>query len=108
MATVPHRSADPAGREQPGRPAADGSTATPAHGHVNTPSAAERSSDPNPIEIGRAREAAAAEPVDLGRIAWSVAAVGFAVGGLVLLMKGYYGYASVTFAVAVAAAINLL
>jgi hypothetical protein len=107
MATVPQRSADPAGREQHGRPAAEASTATPANGHVNSPSAAERSSDPNPIEIGRAHEAAA-EPVDLGRIAWSVAAVGFAIGGLVLLMKGYYGYASVTFAVAVAAAINLL
>jgi hypothetical protein len=48
------------------------------------------------------------EPVDLGRVAWSVTSIGFAIGALVLLMQGYYGYASVTFAVAVAAGINLL
>ncbi len=47
-----------------------------------------------------------AEP--LARIAWSLAAIAFAIAGLVLLMESYYGYASVTFAVAVAAGINLL
>ena len=46
--------------------------------------------------------------VDLARVAWSVTTLAFAVGGLVLLMQSYYGYASVAFAVAVAAAINLL
>jgi hypothetical protein len=45
---------------------------------------------------------------DLGRIAWSFATLVFAIAALVLLMEGYYGYATVTFAVAVAAAINLL
>jgi hypothetical protein len=44
----------------------------------------------------------------LARLAWTVATIGFAVAGLILLGESYYGYASVTFAVAVAAGINLL
>jgi hypothetical protein len=46
--------------------------------------------------------------VNLGRLAWlgTVGACLFAV--LILVIEGYYGYAGVTFAVAVAAFINLL
>jgi hypothetical protein len=46
-------------------------------------------------------------PVDLGRIAW-LGTVGVClIVVLILVIEGYYGYAGVTFAVAVAAAINL-
>jgi hypothetical protein len=45
--------------------------------------------------------------VDLGRIAWLVTVAACLVAVLILLLKGYYGYAGVTLAVAVSAAINL-
>jgi hypothetical protein len=44
--------------------------------------------------------------MDLARVAWLVT-VGVLVV-TVLVLQGYYGYAGVTFAVALAAAINLL
>jgi hypothetical protein len=45
--------------------------------------------------------------VDLGRIAWLVTVLACLVAVLILLVKGYYGYAGVTLAVAASAAINL-
>ncbi len=45
--------------------------------------------------------------VDLGRIAWVVTVLGCLIAVVVLVLEGYYGYAGVTFAVGVAAAINL-
>jgi hypothetical protein len=45
--------------------------------------------------------------VDLGRIAWLGTVFVCLVVVVVLVLEGYYGYAGVTFAVAVAAAINL-
>jgi hypothetical protein len=46
--------------------------------------------------------------VDLGRLAW-LGTVGVClIAVLILVLQGYYGYAAVTFAVAVAAGINLL
>ncbi len=45
--------------------------------------------------------------VTLGRIAWLMTVLACLVAVLVLLLNGYYGYAGVTFAVAVSAAINL-
>lgn len=48
------------------------------------------------------------KPVNLGRIAW-LGTVGVClIAVLILLIQGYYGYAAVTFAVALAAGINLL
>jgi hypothetical protein len=45
--------------------------------------------------------------VDLGRLAW-LGTVGVClIVVLILVLQGYYGYAAVTFAVAVAAGINL-
>lgn len=44
----------------------------------------------------------------LARISWLVTAGVLLVVVLILLIQGYYGYAGVTFAVAVAAGINLL
>lgn len=61
--------------------------------------------EPTPEPIAAAREN---EQVSLGRIAWSIATLVFACGALALLIEGYDGYASVTFAVAIAAGINLL
>ena len=45
--------------------------------------------------------------MDLGRIAWLVTVLACLVAVLILLLEGYYGYAGVTLAVAVSAAINL-
>jgi hypothetical protein len=45
--------------------------------------------------------------VDLARLAWLVTVGVLVITVLVLVIQGYYGYAGVTFAVAVAAAINL-
>jgi hypothetical protein len=45
--------------------------------------------------------------VELGRIAWLVTVLACLVTALILLLQGYYGYAGVTLAVAVAAFINL-
>jgi hypothetical protein len=46
--------------------------------------------------------------VNLGRIAWLLTVLACLVAVLILLLDGYYGYAGVTLAVAVSAAINLL
>ncbi len=47
------------------------------------------------------------KPVDLGRIAWLTTVLACLIAVLILLLQGYYGYASVTLAVAASAAINL-
>jgi hypothetical protein len=72
---------------------------------------------PSPTRPGDAQEPAEAEltvrepdqnaTVDLGRIAWLGTVVVCLIVVVVLVLEGYYGYAGVTFAVAVAAAINL-
>ncbi|MGI8505553.1 MAG: hypothetical protein ACR2MK_01905 [Solirubrobacteraceae bacterium] len=46
--------------------------------------------------------------MDLARIAWLATALACLVAVVILLLEGYYGYAGVTFAVAVSAAINLV
>jgi len=45
--------------------------------------------------------------VELGRIAWSATVLACLVTVAILIIDGYYGYAEVTFAVAVSAGINL-
>jgi hypothetical protein len=45
--------------------------------------------------------------VDLERIGWLATVVACLIAVVILLLQGYYGYAAVTFAVAVSAAINL-
>jgi hypothetical protein len=45
--------------------------------------------------------------VNLARVGWLSIVLVCLVTVLVLLLEGYYGYAGVTFAVAVSAAINL-
>ena len=45
--------------------------------------------------------------MNLARIAWLAAVLACLVTVLILVLEGYYGYAGVTFAVAVAAGINL-
>lgn len=46
--------------------------------------------------------------MDLARIGWVATVLVCLVTVVILLLQGYYGYAGVTFAVAVSAAINLL
>ncbi len=48
------------------------------------------------------------KPVDLARIAWLVTVLISLITVLILVIQGYLGYAGVTFAVAVAAALNLV
>ncbi|MBV9466957.1 MAG: hypothetical protein JO206_11360 [Solirubrobacterales bacterium] len=45
--------------------------------------------------------------MDLGRIGWLATVLACLIAVLILVLQGYYGYAGVTFAVAVSAAINL-
>jgi hypothetical protein len=45
--------------------------------------------------------------VSLSRIAWLITVLACLVTAGILLLQGYYGYAGVTFAVALSAAINL-
>jgi hypothetical protein len=45
--------------------------------------------------------------VDLARIGWLTVVVACVIAIVILLLQGYYGYAGVTFAVAVSAGINL-
>jgi hypothetical protein len=45
--------------------------------------------------------------VDLARIAWLATVLACLIAVLILVLDGYYGYAGVTFAVAISAAINL-
>jgi uncharacterized membrane protein len=47
------------------------------------------------------------KPVNLARIAWLAVVLVCLVTVLILVLQGYYGYAGVTFAVAVAAGSNL-
>ena len=46
--------------------------------------------------------------VDLGRIAWLGTVLACLIAVLILVLQGYFGYAAVTLAVALAAGINLL
>jgi hypothetical protein len=45
--------------------------------------------------------------VDLARVSWLATAIACLIAAVILAVDGYYGYAGVTFAVAVSAAINL-
>jgi hypothetical protein len=45
--------------------------------------------------------------VDLARLGWLATLLACLITAVVLLLEGYYGYAGVTFAVALSAAINL-
>ena len=46
--------------------------------------------------------------MNLGRIAWLATVLACLIAAAILVAQGYFGYGAVTFAVAVAAAINLL
>lgn len=71
--------------------------------------------DKNPArEEGAAAEDEGAVPdegqntdVDLGRIGWLATVVACLIAVVILALQGYYGYAGVTLAVAISAAINL-
>ncbi|MFZ0043708.1 MAG: hypothetical protein WAK93_20535 [Solirubrobacteraceae bacterium] len=45
--------------------------------------------------------------MDLARVAWLATVIACLIAAVILLLEGYYGYAGVTFAVALSAAINL-
>jgi hypothetical protein len=68
------------------------------------PPAAEHEPEPPPPEQEPVEDR---KPVDLGRMAWLVTVGVCLVTVAVLLAKGYAGYALVTLAVALSAAVNL-
>lgn len=78
-------------------------------------SAPERGPEPNPehsemttgTSPGAPSELAEETTANLGRIAWLITVGACLIAVVILLSQGYVGYAGVTFAVAVAAAINL-
>ena len=95
----------------------------------NFQSSAEPLHEPAPLELPDAPAAARAETssaggdadaaqpstatarigrVNLGRIAWVLTVLACLVAVLILVLDGYYGYAGVTLAVAVSAAINIV
>ncbi len=45
--------------------------------------------------------------MDLARLGWLVIVLGCLLAVVILVLEGYFGYAGVTFAVAVSAGINL-
>jgi hypothetical protein len=61
-----------------------------------------------PPAVPDAREEGQNTAVDLGRLAWLGTVLACLIAVLILVLQGYYGYAAVTFAVALSAAINLL
>jgi len=46
--------------------------------------------------------------MDLARVSWLTTVIGCLIAVVILLLQGYYGYAAVTLAVALSAAINLV
>lgn len=46
--------------------------------------------------------------MDLARASWLTTFLGCLIAVVILLLQGYYGYAAVTLAVALSAAINLI
>lgn len=81
-------------------PPATGRRPSGPPGHVQFGTGA----NPGDPAIGAARENTR---VDLARIGWLTTVLACLVAVAILMLEGYYGYAAVTFAVAVSAAINL-
>jgi hypothetical protein len=130
----PGLSPEPAGDLAPGlspepaRDLAPGLSPEPARDAAPPaePAPARDAAEPELRELGRAALARATEqasprepdeaarpedhnpPVDLARVAWLASVLALLVAVAILALDGYVGYAGVTLAVAVAAAINLL
>ena len=111
----------PARDEHPSAPEADTHPSSPQRSASHSPPEQQLK------ELGRAALARASEPehvappppepvrsedntpaVDLARVAWLVTVLACLLAVAILVFDGYAGYAGVTLAVAVAAAINLL
>jgi hypothetical protein len=87
-------------------------TQTAAAGTVVTMESSPPAVSPAPT-ANDTRAASSASPADenatveLGRIAWFATMLACLVAVAILVLEGYYGYAAVTFAVALSAGINL-
>jgi hypothetical protein len=66
-----------------------------------------RNRPPAPAVAHSSSATARIPAVDLARMAWLITVLACLITALVLLLQGYFGYAGVTFAVALSAAINL-
>ena len=67
-----------------------------------------RNGDPLPFQSHSGVPRARIGSVDLARIWWLVTVGACLIAVLILVLEGYIGYAGVTFAVAVSAAVNLV
>jgi hypothetical protein len=76
----------------------------PASADEQPEPAVEEQPAPEPVDVASPEQNAT---VDLARIAWIVTVLACVVTIAILVLEGYYGYALVTFAVAVSAGINL-
>lgn len=97
-------------RTRPDAPASGERDGAPGARRAVPPATQPPPTAPPPPARTDARESTAHEQndrVDLGRIAWLTTVIGCLVAVVVLALNGYTGYAAVTFAVAVSAAINL-
>ena len=88
--------------QQPKPPARTESIPAPADEQPEP--AVEEQLAPEPVDVASPEQNAT---VDLARIAWIVTVLACVVTIAILVLEGYYGYALVTFAVAVSAGINL-
>jgi hypothetical protein len=66
-----------------------------------------QSRTPSVAEAPAIRDTGKNEPVDLARVAWLLTVLACLVAVVILVLDGYLGYAGVTLAVALSAAINL-
>jgi hypothetical protein len=66
-----------------------------------------RSVEPGPDTVGNLESEREHTSVDLARLAWLGTVGACLIAVAILVLEGYYGYAAVTFAVAVSAALNL-
>ena len=62
---------------------------------------------PAPVRQSPIRASGQNEPVNLARVAWLLTVIGCLVAVIILAFDGYLGYAAVTLAVALSAAINV-
>jgi hypothetical protein len=62
---------------------------------------------PSPAQAPAVRDTGKNERVDLARVAWLLTVLACLVAVVILVLDGYLGYAGVTLAVALSAAINL-
>jgi len=89
-------------------PEANMGPATPSAATEAAPASDEPRAETTPAQPTVLEEENAVTSRGLARAAWLITTSACLIAALITLIDGYHGYAAVTFAVAIAAAINLL